>query len=334
MAIILNPSLGNLELCKDRLENSEVVAIPTETVYGLAANALDTNAVNKIFEIKNRPFIDPLIIHVPSIIKADSYCKLTDQAKILAEKFWPGPLTMVLPKKPIIPDLVTAKLDSVAIRCPKNKILLDLLKILNFPLAAPSANPFGYISPTKAEHVEDSLGKKIEYILNGENCSIGIESTIVDLRNDSKPSILRPGPITQEMLEDVTKIKFNYREEEILNSESSGLLGPGLLKNHYSPNTSLELRLKDEILYMAQKKFNENTAYLFLSKPKYPKEISKKSNIFWLSDNGEVGTIIQNLYHKLRLLDKAEYSLIIVEKFDNIKGIKMALLDRLKKASS
>ncbi|MCE3259748.1 MAG: translation factor, partial [Bacteroidetes bacterium] len=156
------------------LRAGKPVAIPTETVYGLAANALDPIAVARIFEIKRRPFFDPLIVHTFSLEQAESYVKeFPLPLKKLATAFWPGPLTLLLPKKDLIPDLTTSGLDRVGLRVPDNALTLNLLRSLDFPLAAPSANPFGYISPTKAEHVQKQLGKDIDYILDGGDCKVG-----------------------------------------------------------------------------------------------------------------------------------------------------------------
>ena len=164
-----------IEKARELLLQNEVVAIPTETVYGLAGNALNEIAVSKIFEAKNRPHFDPLIVHVSSVSEVSNYVeKIPELAFNLMENFWPGALTVLLPKKTCIPDLTTSGLNEVGIRIPNHPITLELLKSLPFPLAAPSANPFGYISPTRAQHVSDQLGDKISYILNGGTCSVGI----------------------------------------------------------------------------------------------------------------------------------------------------------------
>ncbi|MES2733756.1 MAG: L-threonylcarbamoyladenylate synthase, partial [Bacteroidota bacterium] len=181
----------NISHAIDLLQQGEVVAIPTETVYGLAGNALNTKAVARIFSVKNRPTFDPLIIHTNSLEKVLQFVdEMPAQAKTLAQACWPGPLTLLLPRKDSIPDLVTSGLDTVAVRIPNHSLTLSLLEALEFPLAAPSANPFGYISPTTAEHVYNQLGKKIPYILDGGPCLVGIESTIVGFE-DGEPTIYR-----------------------------------------------------------------------------------------------------------------------------------------------
>ena len=188
---------------KNLLEHGELVAIPTETVYGLAGNALNASAVAKIFSVKNRPAFDPLIVHVPNVNAVYEYvAEIPEKAYALAQRFWPGPLTLLLQKKSIIPDLVTAGLETVGVRCPDHPLTQDLLKILSFPLAAPSANPFGYVSPTTPAHVDEQLGDKIKYILDGGKCEVGIESTIVGMEN-GEVVVYRMGGLSTEEIESV-----------------------------------------------------------------------------------------------------------------------------------
>ena len=191
----------DISKAKELLERGELVAIPTETVYGLAGNALNVAAIAKIFATKNRPHFDPLIVHVSHFNSINSFASaIPEKAKQLAQEFLPGPLTLLLKRKKIIPDLVTSGLETVGIRCPNHELTLNLLKELSYPLAAPSANPFGYISPTKASHVNDQLGDKIKYILDGGDCEVGIESTIVGFEND-KAIIYRLGGLSIEKIE-------------------------------------------------------------------------------------------------------------------------------------
>lgn len=190
----------DIETAVALLENNKVIAIPTETVYGLAGNALNPCVVNKIYEIKKRPLTNPLIIHLHDTIHINKYVKnIPAIAKKLAEHFWPGALTLLLPKNHLIPDIVTAGLPHVAIRIPSHPTTIKLLRQLDFPLAAPSANPFGYISPTTAEHVKKQLFGKIFYILDGGPCTLGLESTIVGFDNDT-PVIYRVGSISPEAI--------------------------------------------------------------------------------------------------------------------------------------
>ena len=193
----------NIDTAVALLENDQVIAIPTETVYGLAGNALIPSVIKKIYEIKNRPLTSPLIIHLHDTTQINKYVKnIPEIAKKLAEHFWPGALTLLLPKTDVIPDIVTAGLPNVAIRIPSHPVALELLRKLSFPLAAPSANPFGYISPTSAEDVKRILFRKIDYILDGGNCATGIESTIVGFNGDT-PIIYRVGAISPEAIKKV-----------------------------------------------------------------------------------------------------------------------------------
>ena len=329
MAQIVKATDYNLNLCKKALVNSQVIAVPTETVYGLAGNALDQVALNTIFKIKGRPLYNPLILHTDSIKNAEKYGTFNLLARRLAEKFWPGPLTMILPKKDIVPSLVTANLDSVAIRCPRNPTFLKLLERLPFPLAAPSANPFGYVSPTTSEHVNCSLGDKVEFILDGNDCAIGIESTIVDLRNLNKPKILRPGPISKEALEEFSCTLFEQAET----SSKNELRAPGMLKSHYSPNTPLEITALKQLERLITSKNQSAFAFIF---QKRPDELlyQKSSNIYWLSENGENLEIAHNLYHILRTTDALAYQRIYIQDINETEGIGVALKDRLSKAAS
>lgn len=199
-ARVLRGTPRQLEFLARHLRAGEIVAVPTETVYGLAGNALDPAACAKIFRAKGRPSDDPLIVHLHSVADLPTVCAPNAAALKLAAAFWPGPLTLVLPKTPAVPDIVTAGRESVAVRMPRHPLFRRLLKLAGVPLAAPSANPFGYISPTTAEHVRANLGAKISYILDGGPAAIGVESTIVDLRDPARPKILRPGAITAKDL--------------------------------------------------------------------------------------------------------------------------------------
>jgi L-threonylcarbamoyladenylate synthase len=230
-----------LNVAKEFLIKGELVAIPTETVYGLAGNALNEKAVLSIFEVKNRPAFDPLIIHTDSIDKVKEYVSVfPEKAQRLAEQFWPGPLTLLLPKKQIIPDLVTSGLDTVAVRIPKHPLLLELLAELSFPLAAPSANPFGYISPTNAEHVNQQLGDKIPYILDGGECEVGIESTIIGFEADDTV-VYRLGGLA---VEDIEKLVGPVM---LMPHSTSDPKAPGMLKSHYAPRKPLYLQKREEI---------------------------------------------------------------------------------------
>ncbi len=226
----------------DLLIKGELVAIPTETVYGLAGNALDIDAVTRIFAVKNRPQFDPLIVHVPDIIHAQKYVEeVPDQARTLADRFWPGPLTILFNKKKVIHDLVSAGLDTVGIRCPDHPITKQLLEKLPFPLAAPSDHPFGYVSPTTPAHVNEQLGDKIKYILDGGPCPIGIESTIIGFE-DGEAIIFRLGGLSVEQIEnEIGPVKVRTHS-------TSDPKAPGQLKSHYAPRKKVVVGSIDELI--------------------------------------------------------------------------------------
>ena len=224
-------SRSDVEQAAAILRRGGLVAFPTETVYGLGANALDPSAVRVIFEAKGRPLTSPLIVHVANVKAAQALSReWPDAAELLARAFWPGPLTIVVPKQPVVPDLVTAGLDSVALRIPSHPVALELLEAAGIPLAAPSANRFTQLSPTTAQHVREGLGERVEMILDGGPCSVGIESTVVSFAGGS-PRILRPGMISR------TEI------EEVIGPVESGAgpESPGQHRVHYSPRTRLVL---------------------------------------------------------------------------------------------
>ncbi len=301
------------------LRRGELVAIPTETVYGLAANALDQTAVTKIFVIKQRPTFDPLIIHVGSIEQAEGYVhKFPDKALQLAKVFWPGPLTLVLPKQSIIPDIVTSGLGTVGIRCPNHPFTSRLLAELEFPLAAPSANPFGYVSPTTAQHVDDQLGDKIKYILDGGSCQIGLESTIVGFENKT-PTLYRRGAISVESIENIIG-----PIQTILQSTSNPI-APGQLESHYAPRKPIYL---GDITSLKKDYPNKVTGVLRFKKTK-----DTSPGDLVLSEKGNLEEAAQNLFATLRQLDRMDVEIILAEEVPNI-GIGMAINDRLQRAAS
>ncbi len=217
----------------------ELVGMPTETVYGLAANALSPEAVVRIFTAKERPAFDPLIVHVADAEQAWSVARMSPRAQLLANKLWPGPLTMVLPKLAHVPDVVTSGLETVGVRCPDHPMALGLIRAAGVPLAAPSANKFGRISPTTAEHVREQLGQEVSVVLDGGPCRVGIESTV--LVPDPFPVILRPGGVTREVLEAILGEPVAIADRD----NNSGILpqlAPGLLPSHYAPRKKLRLR--------------------------------------------------------------------------------------------
>jgi L-threonylcarbamoyladenylate synthase len=296
------------------LRQQELVAIPTETVYGLAANALDAVAVSKIFDAKNRPYFDPLIVHVGrNSVLTDYVTHVPPLAQALIDAFWPGPLTLVLPKRDCIPDLVCSGLDTVGIRMPKHPLTLELLDSLSFPLAAPSANPFGYISPTTAYHVQDQLGDRIPYILDGGPCRVGVESTIVSFEND-RLKILRFGGLSQEAIEDVVG------RVEISTYSASNPTAPGMLFSHYAP----------------RKKMKEGPVDHFISNARVGtmrfKGISDQEKNKVLSPSGNLLEAAQQLFCLMRQLDQLDIDEIVFE-FVPHEGIGRAINDRLSRAT-
>ncbi|MGE0568958.1 MAG: L-threonylcarbamoyladenylate synthase [Bacteroidia bacterium] len=311
----------DLLVAKEFLQKSGVVAIPTETVYGLAANAFDEGAVVKVFRIKNRPKFDPLIVHTDSIEKISQFAILENPQLIkLANKFWPGPLTLLLPRKEIIPDLVTSGLPNIAVRIPNHPLTLALLSELNFPLAAPSANPFGYVSPTQAKHVAKQLGEKVNYILDGGECNVGIESTIVGVEN-GKPTIYRLGGLSVEEIEnEVGKVNL-----QIKNSDNPK--APGQLTSHYAPGKPLYVGELDELI---SKHSSKRKAIV-----KYGTNETRKSEgdiEFQLSEKGDVNEAAKNLFRVLREIDETDVEIILAPVLPEI-GLGKAINDRLKRAS-
>jgi L-threonylcarbamoyladenylate synthase len=303
----------------DFLSQSELVAIPTETVYGLAGNAFDVHAIAKIFEVKERPTFDPLIVHTSSMDRLMDFVEeIPGKAFELGTKFWPGPLTLIMKKKPVIPDLVTAGLDTVAVRIPNHPLTLNLLQNIEFPLAAPSANPFGYISPTKASHVNEQLGDKIKYILDGGNCRVGIESTIVAFEED-EVTVFRLGGCKIEDIEKVIgKVKVNLHM-------SSNPTAPGMLESHYSPATPLVI---GDIRKLIEENSGKNIGIL----PFYQRFKSINSERqFVLSKKADLEDAATRLFTGLRYLDTLNLQLIIAEYVPD-EGLGRAINDRLTRA--
>ena len=301
------------------LRQGKVVAIPTETVYGLAANTFDEDAVSQIFEIKQRPRFNPLIIHIKSIDDLQKVAtNIPQKAMILARHFWPGALTLVLPKKKIVPNIVTAGKNTVGVRVPSHPVALQLLQQLDFPLAAPSANPFGYISPTCVAHVQNQLGDKIPFILEGGNCEKGIESTIIGFENN-EPVLYRVGAISKEEIEKIIG-KINQKTEA-----AEAPPAPGMLTKHYSPKT--KLKISTNISADIEKYKNQAVGFLVFSNINY----EKSQKIIQLTKTENLNEAAQKLYAAMHQLDAAGFELILAEKFPE-KGIGISLNDRLYRA--
>lgn len=300
----------------------ECVALPTETVYGLAADALNTEALKKVFLIKGRPLIDPLIVHVldiEALKKVAEYDARLEKVK----HFWPGPLTVVLRRKSCVPDLVTANQETVAVRIPAHPLFREILTITNRPLAAPSANPFGYVSPTRASHVRDSLAERCPWIIDGGPSLHGLESTIIDLSSPNKVRLLRPGPITLESLRE------NLGEVEVVTrvaSTQEAQAAPGMLERHYSPSTRVELFAHGSLPAAPEK----NSAILLLSRRSH---FSTEAELFYLSENDSITEAAANLFDLLRKLDTRGFSKIYVERAHPV-GLGVAYNDRLTRAAA
>jgi len=306
----------NLTEAVTQLKQGQLVAIPTETVYGLAANALDGKAVSKIFALKERPVDHPLIVHVSGIEQAKSLVtSFPEKAQKLAKAFWPGPLTLVLPKNDRVPDLTTGGMESVAIRVPNHPAPLAIIEQCGFPLAAPSANPFGRISPTTALHVEQSFGSEAPLIFDGGSCQVGVESTIVSFL-DETPCVLRLGGLT---IEEIVKLIGPIAQV----GKTAKSIAPGMLPQHYAPRTRL-LILEEKDPLPAGKlgllTFNHASN----------KEVFQAYEI--LSPEGNLEEAASGFYSALRRLDEASLDAIIAYRFPD-KGLGKALNDRLERAS-
>jgi L-threonylcarbamoyladenylate synthase len=302
------------------LKRGELVAIPTETVYGLAANALNQEAVIKIFEAKNRPAFDPLIVHVSGVDELSKYGELPASARRLAESLGPAPVTYVVPAKGSIPGLVTSGLPTVGLRIPNHPLSLELLNKLDFPLAAPSANPFGYVSPTNAGHVHKQLSGKISYILDGGPCRIGLESTIIDF-SQKIPKILRTGGFSVEDLQDLLGEKV-----QLAAHSSSRPQAPGMLESHYAPAHPLFLESRAT---METFPFEAGAGWLIFNSL-LPDQDPKNQII--LSLNGDLNEAARNLFAGLRAFDEMNISKIYAEPVPNV-GLGRAINDRLRRAA-
>ena len=303
------------------LKANRLVAIPTETVYGLAGNALDENVVLSIFKTKDRPEFDPLIVHIGDISQVEKYAQdIPDAAYVLMNKFWPGPLTLLLHKKNNIPDLVTSGLNTVALRMPNHAMTLELLRSLDFPLAAPSANPFGYISPTTARHVADQLSGKIPYILDGGDCEVGIESTIIGFENDVC-TVYRLGGMSVDAIESA------IGKVTITTSGTSDPRAPGMLKSHYAPTKPVYF---GELQQLISKHSLKHAAVLCFTGDDH--EFPHGVPVYTLSPHGSTEEAAKYLFAALRNFDQSEAHFLLAEKFPD-KGLGKAINDRLLRAS-
>ena len=304
--------LANIKKAKNLLNKRECIAIPTETVYGIAGNAYSDTACKKIFRLKKRPMNNPLIIHYYDLKKLKDDCDLNVDFLKLYKRFCPGPITFILnqKKKSKISKIATNKKNTLAVRFPKHPVARILLKHLKFPIAAPSANISSRVSAVTSSDVKDDFGKKIKYILEGGRSSVGVESTIIDLRK--KPKILRLGGLEVETLQKILKKKI------LINTNPSKISAPGQLRIHYSPGIPIRLNVK---------KIKKDEAFLLIKKNKI-----NKTNYYFLSKKGDLKEAAKNLYTILRKIKKDNYKSIAVDKIPNI-GIGKTINDRLIRAS-
>jgi L-threonylcarbamoyladenylate synthase len=301
------------------IQSGGIVAFPTETVYGLGGDARNSLAVARIFEVKARPRIDPIIVHVSDLEMANIYGVFSDLAKLIAHNFWPGPLTLIVPKRPLVPSIVTAGLETVAIRMPAHPAALALIRTSGCGIAAPSANPFGYVSPTKAQHVADQLSDQIDLILDGGPSEVGVESTILSLVADM-PCVLRSGGTTIEALE------LLLGKVGISTGISSRPQAPGQMQRHYATKTRLEI--VDETCENLMS--NEKSGLLALTPPVHP---SVYAAIEILSESGDLREAAANLFSALRRLDNKPLDRIIARPIPE-QGLGLAIMDRLRRCAA
>jgi len=311
----------DVALAANLLRQGQLVAIPTETVYGLAGNALSAKAVAEIFRAKNRPSFDPLIVHLRDFANVGAYVsEVPALAQQLADEFMPGPLTLLLPKRGCIPDLVTSGSARVAIRVPAHPLALQLLGQLDFPLAAPSANPFGYISPTTAQHVAQQLGAVIAYILDGGACGVGLESTIVGFEA-GETVIYRKGGLSVEAIQQVVGMV------KVRDLSSSNPQAPGMLHSHYAPRVPLHLGDLDELLVKFKGK---NLGLLNFQQPFASVPAAQQVQ---LSPSGDFAEAARNLFAGLRHLDQLGLDLIVAQPLPEV-DLGRAINDRLRRAAT
>lgn len=304
--------VGQIQRAVELLRNGELVAFPTETVYGLGADAHNPVALAKIFAAKGRPADHPLIVHIPDASHLERWAgEIPDAARLLAQAFWPGPLTLILKRQLNVPDLVTGGQDTVGLRIPNHPLALQLLTAFNGGIAAPSANRFGRISPTTAKHVREELGDAVELVLDGGPCTVGIESTIVDLSRGA-PGILRPGMISAQQIEQVLHQSVHpipVRPEPVEGHSSTAPRVSGSLAAHYAPITRMRLVPADELANQVQQSLSagQHIAVLSIQQP------AKHGHLQWWQAAGEPRQYAHDLYANLHALDSAGADLILVE---------------------
>jgi len=311
---IYKPSTKNLHMAANMLKKGNLVAFPTETVYGLGGDATSEDAILKIFKIKKRPKFNPLIIHCDTKAKAMKIGKFDKLSEKLINYFWPGPLTIVLPilKNSEISSLATSGLNSVALRIPENKLARNLIRLFGKPIAAPSANPSGKLSATSAKHVQQKLGKKVNIIIDDGFSTMGIESTVILVRHN-KVYLLRPGAISNEKIEKIINKK-------LITEKIERSLSPGMQKKHYAPSKPMRLNAKRVFKYEAHLAFGNN-------------KLGKAFKTLNLSEKGNLDEAARNLFSMLHQLEKLQVKKIAVSKIPN-SGLGIAINDRLNRAAN
>jgi len=326
---IFRPTETNLARLASVLRRGGIVGVPSETVYGLAADALSAEACAGIFAAKGRPTTDPLIVHLASPKDLARVARPNPIALKLAKSLWPGPLTLVLPKTGEVPDIVTAGKQTVAVRVPAHPLFRKLIKLAGRPLAAPSANPFGYVSPTTPLHVRDGLaGTALRHVLDGGECEVGVESTIIDLSSPGQPRLLRPGGLAIEAIEAVAGCKI-LRPRPARLRQNVAAPAPGMLERHYSPRTPITLhdRIGEETL----RRLPPDEAVLLL---RSPSRLDADARTFWLSEDGRLEPMARGLFSALRELDRGAWKRIHAEVPAGAEGLAPAIRDRLTRAAS
>ncbi len=319
------------------IKNGGLVAFPTETVYGLGANGLDEEAVKKIFIAKGRPQDNPLILHVYSTDQVEDLVEeIPPVAKLCMDKFWPGPLTIILKKSPKVPDIISAGLDTVAIRMPENKIALEIIRLSNTPIAAPSANTSGKPSPTSARHVIEDLMGRIDMIVDGGDTGIGLESTVLDLSTDI-PMILRPGGVTKE---DLSKTIPNITIDSSIIKEDEKLIpkSPGQKYRHYAPKAEMfvfsgQVDSIVEAIIVNTEKYTKEGKRVGIICTDETKDFYKEGVIISMGSRKNKETIARNLFNTLRIFDHLDVDIILAEGVD-LSNLGIAIMNRMMKAAS
>ena len=333
--IILSKIGENIDLAASYIQQGELVVFPTETVYGLGANALDDRAVKRIFDAKNRPADNPLIVHVSSVEMVENVAKnISDMEKKIMNKFWPGPISIILPKKDEVPTSVTAGLDTVSVRMPNNNIAYELIKKAGVPIAAPSANVSGKPSGTCIEDIYDELNNNVAYFLDGGECEIGIESTVVKVEGEDTIRILRPGKITLEDLKEITDnviIDKNCMQKP---EEKEKVLSPGMKHRHYAPKAKCILINFDDVKKLNKKikeiysENNEKKIAIMVMEDVF-KNIDKDIQVYNLGKDFD--EVSQNIFKYLREIDRKNIDVCYIQSL-TLKGMGLSLMNRIIRA--